>query len=204
MLISTEVTWNERAAETAKNWSRKCQPQRFPREERKVDGILCGETRLRATYPSSWSDVIDTWNQKASNFEYGVGAINPRKNIYFYTQIIWHDSHQIGCALVYCGSNEYRFSYACIYCPVGNLAEEVATPYKKGPSCGDCPDTCEDKLCTQSCKYFDNLADCNLLLNMFSCENNIILNLCKATCKATKPFGNKLKSAVLKWELNLF
>ncbi|XP_062974592.1 cysteine-rich venom protein-like, partial [Elgaria multicarinata webbii] len=178
-----KMTWSERAAETAEIWIRKCQPKRFPRDERMVDGILCGETRMQATYTLSWSEVINTWNKKASNFQYGVGAINTNINIYFYTQMIWYNSHKVGCSLAFCNDNKYEFVYVCLYCPVGNIAEKVATPYKEGPSCEDCPHSCENKLCTQPCEYYDENVYCEQMIRLFACEHKVMQDMCKATCR---------------------
>uniref|UniRef100_A0A803STX7 SCP domain-containing protein n=1 Tax=Anolis carolinensis TaxID=28377 RepID=A0A803STX7_ANOCA len=144
-----KMKWSDKAADNAKIWARKCIARAAPQEERFVDGVLCGDNRVRSTYSTSWLEVIDLWNQKSSNFKYGVGAIDPRRDIYGYTQMIWHNSYLIGCTVAFCPAEEYKFLYVCRFCPAGNSIEEIATPYKEGPPCGDCLDNCEDGLCSK-------------------------------------------------------
>ncbi|KAH0621815.1 hypothetical protein JD844_023453 [Phrynosoma platyrhinos] len=143
-----KMKWSHKAANNAKEWARKCIAKAPPQKERTIDGVLCGDSRVRATYSTSWSDVIDLWNRKSSNFKYGTGAIDPKKDVYGYTQMIWYNSYRVGCTVAYCDSEEeYKFFYICRFCPAGNIVEYIATPYKEGPPCGDCPNDCEDKLC---------------------------------------------------------
>ncbi|KAJ7345721.1 hypothetical protein JRQ81_001671 [Phrynocephalus forsythii] len=178
-----KMVWNENAAENAGKWARKCRTTASPKEERTVDGVLCGDTRLQTTYPTSWSDIIDLWNRKASNFKYGSGAIDPRKDIYTYTQIIWHNSNQVGCTMAFCPENEYNFLYICRYCPAGNYVDEISTPYKEGLPCADCPKHCENNLCTRTCGFIDSSAACKSILTMYTCESEYIQQICAATCK---------------------
>ncbi|XP_003215375.2 cysteine-rich venom protein piscivorin isoform X1 [Anolis carolinensis] len=178
-----KMKWSDKAADNAKIWARKCIARAAPQEERFVDGVLCGDNRVRSTYSTSWLEVIDLWNQKSSNFKYGVGAIDPRRDIYGYTQMIWHNSYLIGCTVAFCPAEEYKFLYVCRFCPAGNSIEEIATPYKEGPPCGDCLDNCEDGLCTQTCEYMDAREDCKTMVLMFPCENVYIQQVCAGTCK---------------------
>ncbi|XP_053128425.1 serotriflin-like [Hemicordylus capensis] len=178
-------TWSEEAAKGAETWVRKCTGRRSPQKGRIVDGKYCGEGTLQATYPSTWSEVIETWYSKRSNFQYGIGPVNPKKDIYSYTQLIWYNSHEIGCALAYCPENSYAFFYVCRYCPAGNIQGEVLTPYKAGPPCEDCPNHCEDKLCTNPCRYVDNAWGCKELKKMFSCKEATMVTECQATCECS-------------------
>ncbi|XP_066478425.1 cysteine-rich venom protein 2-like [Tiliqua scincoides] len=144
-----KMEWSEKASESARKWAVKCIASSSPREERIVDGVACGESTLKSTYPLSWIEVITKWFSKASNFRYGYGAVNPRKDFYSYTQLIWYNTHEVGCGLAYCPQNEYTYFYICRYCPAGNVRGEELTPYRKGPPCGDCPSNCEDRLCSK-------------------------------------------------------
>ncbi|KAJ6659615.1 hypothetical protein lerEdw1_018584, partial [Lerista edwardsae] len=82
--------------------------------------VLCGEARVQSSHGVRWSEIIDLWLAKKSNFQYGVGAIDPTKDIFGYTQLIWYNTHQIGCAVAYCAEKEedYPFFYVCRTCPV--------------------------------------------------------------------------------------
>ncbi|XP_054826605.1 cysteine-rich venom protein triflin-like [Eublepharis macularius] len=147
-----------------------------------VGYTFCGEVVFQANYISSWSEVIDYWNEKKSNFKYGVGAVDQELNIYPYTQLIWYNSYRVGCAATYCANSTKPYFYVCQYCPAGNMQEQLAKPYKKGRICGDCPNNCEKKLCTNPCKYADVARDCKKMKKLFSCKNSMLKKSCRATC----------------------
>ncbi|XP_053128797.1 cysteine-rich venom protein 2-like [Hemicordylus capensis] len=142
-----KMSWSEEASETAKKWAGNCQLRQSPVEERTINGSVCGESISQAAIPKSWEEIIAKWHSTVSHFKYGIGATDPKKNIYTYTQIVWYRSHQIGCAVAYCAQSTFPFVYICHYCPGGNIMGESKTPYKEGPPCGDCLNDCEDKLC---------------------------------------------------------
>uniref|UniRef100_A0A8D0BG46 Cysteine rich secretory protein 3 n=1 Tax=Salvator merianae TaxID=96440 RepID=A0A8D0BG46_SALMN len=177
-----EMKWSEEAAENARKWAEQCQFRSSSVHERIVNGIKCGETLSQAMVANSWSDIIETWATKKSDFKYGIGLINPKKNIYTYTQLIWYSSYLMGCALAYCPKNNVPYIYACHYCPVGNIVRKLSKPYKSGPSCGRCPDSCEDKLCTNPCRYVDKITGCKTLKVMAKCDGDFLKKNCQATC----------------------
>ncbi|XP_077172197.1 serotriflin-like isoform X2 [Paroedura picta] len=177
-----KMVWNKSIADNAKKWADNCSLTVSPNEMRTIDGVLCGENVFMASYPSSWSNAIQEWHDAGSNFEYGVGAIDPKKSIYGYTQIVWYNSYQVGCAVAYCPHVSFPYFYVCQYCPAGNIVSQLVTPYKKGPSCGDCPNNCENKLCTNPCKHVDVFPHCQQLLQLFSCTEKVMTGNCLATC----------------------
>ncbi|XP_053140140.1 cysteine-rich venom protein piscivorin-like [Hemicordylus capensis] len=177
-----KMTWSDNAAESAKKWAGKCKEKASPVLERIVGATFCGEARLQANYLAPWSEVIETWHRKKSNFKYGVGAIDPKKDIYGYTQLIWYNSKEIGCSVAHCPESSFAFFYVCRYCPAGNILEIIEKPYKEGPPCGDCPNDCEDKLCTNACYLKDKRKDCRSLLNLFACDQPWVSKECQATC----------------------
>ncbi|KAJ7345686.1 hypothetical protein JRQ81_001636 [Phrynocephalus forsythii] len=179
-----KMSWNEEAAASAKAWAQQCVGKISPMKERTVDGLLCGESLSQATFSRSWSDVIRTWNSSSAMFEYGKEKeYKEQMRSFAYTQMIWYSSHMIGCSFAYCQENEYPYIYICRYCPVGNILETITTPYKSGPSCGDCPQNCEDKLCTNPCKYRDNHLNCANRIKEYGCEQDWVHKGCKASCE---------------------
>ncbi|KAJ7345697.1 hypothetical protein JRQ81_001647, partial [Phrynocephalus forsythii] len=143
-----KMTWDPKASETAKQWASQCEEDISPPEERVVDGIYCGENVYQSTVPTSWGQIIEHWASKSSNFRYGTGPINNNTNESdLYTQLIWYNSHRVGCGAAICQKESIPFRYICHYCPAGNIKYLWRTPYKAGQPCGACPDSCEDKLC---------------------------------------------------------
>ncbi|XP_054830310.1 serotriflin-like [Eublepharis macularius] len=177
-----KMTWNEKIAESAKRWANQCKLAISPNNLRSINGIFCGENIFYANYASSWSDVIKMWYKGGSNFKYGVGAIDTKKSIAGFTQIIWYNSREVGCAVAHCPDTKYPFFYVCQYCPAGNIVNLMPKPYKEGKSCGDCPNNCEDKLCTNPCKHADHITNCVQLKQLFSCNEKLLTEKCQATC----------------------
>uniref|UniRef100_A0A8D0BN19 Cysteine rich secretory protein 3 n=1 Tax=Salvator merianae TaxID=96440 RepID=A0A8D0BN19_SALMN len=175
-----KMEWSEKASQTAQESARRCEAAISPSELRKIDGMLCGENLLTTTFPSSWTRVIQEWKNKASSFRYGLRPINYDSDAY--TQLIWYSSYLMGCALAYCPKNNVPYIYACHYCPVGNIVRKLSKPYKSGPSCGRCPDSCEDKLCTNPCRYVDKITGCKTLKVMAKCDGDFLKKNCQATC----------------------
>ncbi|XP_071404243.1 cysteine-rich venom protein-like [Pithys albifrons albifrons] len=180
-----KMVWSEKAAKSAQKWANKCEMRISPREYRVLNGITCGENVLVSSFPKTWAETIQTWYSQSSNFRYGYGAIAKDVNIESYTQLIWYNSYLMGCAVSYCPTNSYKYFYVCQYCPAGNIITQIATPYKSGPKCADCPHHCDKGLCTNPCKYHDTLANCKNLKSLFGCSHSLVKQKCPATCKCT-------------------
>ncbi|CAL8392331.1 unnamed protein product [Arctogadus glacialis] len=69
----------------------------------------------------------------------------------------------------------------CVYCPAGNYG--FAVPYNSGPTCGDCPNDCDDKLCTNPCPHTDQYSNCADLAQQWGCGHTQVASSCPATCK---------------------
>ncbi|XP_060113400.1 cysteine-rich venom protein piscivorin-like [Heteronotia binoei] len=181
-----KVVWDEAVGERARQWVNQCKQEMSPKDSREGNGTICGEIIFQANYINSWTEVIKFWNGKKANFKYGVGKIDPGVNIYPYTQLIWYNSYRVGCAAAYCPNTKFPYFYICQYCPAGNFDPDLAKPYKKGPACGDCPNNCEKKLCTNPCKYSDASRDCKRKKRMFTCQNPALREECRGTCSCKK------------------
>ncbi|XP_048106562.1 cysteine-rich venom protein Cau1-like isoform X2 [Alosa alosa] len=142
----------------------------------------CGENLYMASFKNSWSNAIQSWYDEVKDFKYGVGSINGRI-VGHYTQIVWNRSDQLGCAMAHCPNSKYKYFYVCHYCPPGN--SQMTHPYKSGPSCGDCPNACENKLCTNPCPYVDQYSNCPELKQQWGCDNKDVASWCPASCKCT-------------------
>nr|XP_060641625.1 cysteine-rich secretory protein 3-like [Anolis sagrei ordinatus] len=177
-----KMLWNEKAEMTARSWASKCQPVSSSKEDRRVDGIICGETVLQTNHAMLWSDVIESFASEQTYFQYGVGTTDQAHNVYSYTQIIWHNSNQVGCSLAFCPENNGIFVYVCHYCPGGNIVEQLNTPYKAGPPCANCDGKCEDNLCNSACPYADAYDYCDDLIESFSCSQKFVQEKCKGSC----------------------
>ncbi|NXK71933.1 CRIS2 protein, partial [Amazona guildingii] len=179
-----KMEWNAPAAKNAQNWANKCTLTHSPASMRKTS-VQCGENLFMSTGPFSWSDVIQSWYNEEENFEYGIGAKTQGAVIGHYTQLIWYNSYQVGCAVAYCPMNPFNYFYVCQYCPPGNNAMQIATPYRSGPKCAECPGHCDRGLCTNPCKYQDFFGNCRNLKMLFTCNHSLVKAKCPATCGCT-------------------
>ncbi|KAG6934172.1 serotriflin-like [Chelydra serpentina] len=180
-----KMVWNPEAANNAQRWADQCKMSISPRNERAINGVSCGENILQATYPLPWSDAIQQWYKQVANFKFGTGAIRDNAPIAGYTQVVWYRSYQIGCGIAYCPQNKFQYFYVCQYCPAGNDVEDISKPYKQGPSCGDCPNACDQGLCTNPCKHVDRYTNCATLKELFSCDRSMVKENCSASCRCT-------------------
>nr|Q2XXQ5.1 RecName: Full=Cysteine-rich venom protein DIS2; Short=CRVP; AltName: Full=Cysteine-rich secretory protein DIS2; Short=CRISP-DIS2; Flags: Precursor [Dispholidus typus]AAZ75596.1 CRISP-DIS2 [Dispholidus typus] len=176
------MEWYSEAASNAERWAYRCILDHSPKTSRILNGIKCGENIYMSSIPMTWIDIIKLWHDEYKNFIYGVGANPPGSVIGHYTQIVWYKSYRVGCAASYCPSSSYNYFYVCQYCPAGNFAGLTATPYKSGPTCGDCPSACDNGLCTNPCSREDVFMNCKSLVAQSNCQDDYIRKNCPATC----------------------
>ncbi|XP_053917584.1 cysteine-rich venom protein piscivorin [Cuculus canorus] len=143
-----KMKWSPQAAKNAQMWVNKCTLSHSPANMRKTT-VQCGENLFMSSAPFSWPDVVQAWYDEEKDFEYGIGAKTPGAVIGHFTQVVWHSSYEVGCAVAFCPNSRYKVFYVCQYCPAGNIVGSIPTPYKKGTPCGDCPSACDNGLCTK-------------------------------------------------------
>ncbi|XP_029352836.1 serotriflin-like [Echeneis naucrates] len=177
-----KMSWNKEAAANAQRWAKTCSMKHSPESSRKISTSGCGENLYMASYKNTWANAIQSWYDEVKDWRYGMGSINGGVVGHF-TQLVWYRSNQIGCALAHCPNSKYKYFYVCHYCPPGNY--QYARPYKSGPSCADCPNACDNKLCTNPCPYADQYSNCPDLKQQWGCSNKDVASWCPASCKCT-------------------
>ncbi|XP_022063096.2 cysteine-rich venom protein TEL1 [Acanthochromis polyacanthus] len=139
-----KTSWNKEAAANTQKWANTCSMNHSPASSREISTGDCGENLYMSSNKNTWSSAIQRWYDEVQDWRYGVGSVNGGVVGHF-TQIVWNKSKQIGCAMAHCPNSKYKYFYVCHYCPPGNY--NYTNPYKSGPSCGDCPNACDNKLC---------------------------------------------------------
>ncbi|KAG7508667.1 cysteine-rich venom protein-like [Solea senegalensis] len=177
-----KMNWNNEAANNAQRWANGCSMNHSPDSHRVISTSGCGENLYMSSVKNSWSSAIQSWYDEVKDWRYGYGSINGRVVGHF-TQIVWYRSNQIGCAMAYCPNSRYKYFYVCHYCPPGNY--QYTHPYKQGRSCADCPNACDNKLCTNPCPYSDKYSNCPDLKKQHGCNNSNVASWCPASCKCT-------------------
>ncbi|KAM9354959.1 cysteine-rich secretory protein 3-like [Pholidichthys leucotaenia] len=154
-----KMSWNCEAAANAQQWASSCSMRHSSASDRESSTSGCGENLYLSSYKNTWSNAIQAWGDEVKDFAYGVGFVTDgvvghytsssfRFDWWLATSIVWYRSNQIGCAMAYCPNSVYKYFYVCHYCPPCGTYQ-LARPYNKGPSCGDCPGVCDNKLCTK-------------------------------------------------------
>ncbi|XP_008311260.2 cysteine-rich venom protein TEL1 isoform X1 [Cynoglossus semilaevis] len=184
-----KMSWNKEAEANAQRWANTCFMNHSLDSSREISTSGCGENLYMASSKNTWNDAIQSWYNEVKDWRYGVGSVNGQIVGHF-TQIVWYRSNQIGCAMAYCPNSKYRYFYVCHYCPPGN--EQFARPYKSGPTCADCPNACENKLCTNPCPYSDMYSNCPDMKEQIGCGNSQVASWCPASWRPTIWFLSRL------------
>ncbi|XP_051008537.1 cysteine-rich secretory protein 1 [Acomys russatus] len=179
-----KMKWSPTAAENARTVARYCDPSESDPLDRRIDNTFCGENMNLENYPTSWSKVIEVWYNESKYFKYGEWpSTDDDFETEHYTQMVWASSYLIGCDVALCRRQKAAmYLYVCHYCHEGNNQYSLNMPYKEGSPCRDCPNHCEDGLCTNPCLHYDELKNCDKLVTRFGCSNPTVQEFCKASC----------------------
>ncbi|XP_061097490.1 cysteine-rich venom protein [Conger conger] len=175
-----KIEWNTEAAAHADSWAKGCSMGHSTHNKRIISTSACGENIYLSSEPDSWSSALSSWHSEVNGYKYGVGQVG-KAPVGHYTQMVWYRSNQVGCAVAHCPDSKFQYFYVCQYCPPGNFVH--TNPYTEGPSCGQCPDNCDNNLCTNPCPFLDKYANCGGLKNRYGCGNKFIATWCPASCQ---------------------
>lgn len=125
------VVWSDKLASYAQAWANELAKQGCAFEHRPRDGKwkqIYGENLYMIGGGSAKpKDVVDSWASEQKDFDFK--TLECKGEWYVcghYTQIIWENSTEIGCAFVKCNGQEI---WVCNYNPPGNYNGQK--PYKK-------------------------------------------------------------------------
>ncbi|XP_077411444.1 uncharacterized protein LOC144041263 isoform X2 [Vanacampus margaritifer] len=112
-----------------------------------------GENLYAGTGPLDLRMALEKWFLEHLNYDFHNNSCDDDKMCGHYTQMVWSDTHRVGCAAHLCNNMEglvlEKISFlVCNYYPAGNYEDEH--PYAEGDSCSQCPEklqTCENNLC---------------------------------------------------------
>ncbi|KAM6924442.1 peptidase inhibitor 16-like [Xenentodon cancila] len=112
-----------------------------------------GENLFAINGPLDLTKAMEKWFLEHLDYNYNNNSCEEDKMCGHYTQMVWADTHRVGCAFHHCNTMEgldwERVSFlVCNYYPAGNYEDE--RPYVEGESCSRCPDNfqnCFNNLC---------------------------------------------------------
>ncbi|XP_037540507.1 peptidase inhibitor 16, partial [Nematolebias whitei] len=113
-----------------------------------------GENLYAGTGPLDFAQAVEKWFMEHLDYDFQNNTCDEVKMCGHYTQMVWADTHRVGCAFHLCDKMdgldwEDRTSFlVCNYFPAGNY--EGVRPYVEGDWCSRCPENlqkCENNLC---------------------------------------------------------
>ncbi|XP_075993544.1 glioma pathogenesis-related protein 1 [Genypterus blacodes] len=141
------LKWDASLKMIAEGYAAKCHWSHNPELEETGENLFAG------TGPLDLRVALEQWFMEYLNYDYHNNSCHDDKMCGHYTQMVWADTHRVGCAFHLCSTMEGldwgRASFlVCNYYPAGNYEDEK--PYQEGDSCSRCPENlqkCENKLC---------------------------------------------------------
>uniref|UniRef100_A0A224X3L0 CAP protein n=1 Tax=Megacormus gertschi TaxID=1843536 RepID=A0A224X3L0_9SCOR len=145
------MAWDNELARIAQMWADQCTDGHDKLRDTEKESV--GQNvALRWTYSHKdpimkdrpdWSHSIDLWAREYGQFGFHSGHISPfvfNHDVGHYTQMIWADTHKIGCGFAYYKHPQrgYTKIYVCNYSPGGNIIQ--GTMYKISPKGATCVD----------------------------------------------------------------
>ncbi|XP_064865813.1 cysteine-rich venom protein [Oncorhynchus nerka] len=175
-----KMNWSEEAAASAQAWVDTCSMAHGPPSSRMLGDYEMGENLFMSSASKNWTQIVTAWHSEVIDYSYPNGSING-KSIGHYTQVVWNSSYKVGCGVALCPGSVYF--YGCQYYRAGNY--RGVAPYKEGATCADCPNSCENKLCTNPCPYINKYVNCAALKKQAGCSNPLVYAWCPALCLCT-------------------
>ena len=129
------LKWSAALADTARKWAAGCQYQHNAGRNKTKGFTYVGENLFATTASYGvklLSDAVAAWSSEKKDFTYG--PLSPSNYMFaaHYTQVIWSDTTEVGCAYAKCAPPAPSFlkTYVvCNYGPAGNWMGMA--PYKK-------------------------------------------------------------------------
>ncbi|KAE8292702.1 Peptidase inhibitor 16 [Larimichthys crocea] len=102
-----------------------------------------GENLFAGTGPLDLRVAMEKWFLERQDYDFANNSCDEDKMCGHYTQMVWADTHRVGCAFHLCSSmvglGWERVSFlVCNYYPAGNY--EDVRPYVEGDWCSRCPE----------------------------------------------------------------
>ena len=131
----SNLSWSNQLAKFSQQWANhlkstnNCQMRHRPHHGQYKTNY--GENLLWAS-PLKWSDghievqkftstmVVDDWASEVDYYDYPSNRCHSNKQCGHYTQIVWRDTRQVGCARAICSDSSQV--WVCSYDPPGNWA----------------------------------------------------------------------------------
>ena len=119
------MTWSSELAATAAAWVAQCRDTEAPsglvdHNDGRSQGhpYYVGENIFASSGGATAQAAVSSWASEAADYDYASGQCNGVCG--HYTQIVWRDSVEVGCALGTCSGLRFSSTIVCNYGPGGN------------------------------------------------------------------------------------
>jgi len=133
------LSWSDDLAHYAKQWTnylatqKNCSMLHRPNEAASPFRQIYGENLFWASPMThangaiqqqaiTSQDVVTAWAEEAAYYDYQTNQCQPGEDCGHFTQMVWHESRQMGCAMAICPDKSQI--WACNYYPRGNYIGE--------------------------------------------------------------------------------
>lgn len=82
-----------------------------------------GENLFWTSATSDGQEVVDAWVSEIQFYDYETDTCEPGEMCGHYTQVVWHDTQAVGCAVRTCAQGQGEI-WMCTYDPAGNTVGE--------------------------------------------------------------------------------
>jgi len=154
-----ELVWDEELERIAQRWVDQCTPG-HDSIRTKLDSSNVGQNAFQATTSQQLDKpalndglpaIAQSWYDEVTQKGFSSSNINPfvyNSNTGHYTQVVWAETHQVGCASIYYKEGQsYQSLVVCNYSVAGNGGG--GSMYTQGTACSACPagTICNNSLC---------------------------------------------------------
>jgi len=162
-----KLVWNDELETIAQRWADQCPTSTNPHDDvrNKLDDTPVGQNVYFASSSAKVPDAdvlatmaapVQAWYDEVTTPGFTSTNINPFvfvATVGHYTQVVWADTDELGCGLVYYEDSGFRTVLVCNYATAGNVVS--GSMYTEGVACADCPAThavcsATDGLCSTS------------------------------------------------------
>lgn len=124
------LTWDDSLAASASAWANQC-------KDSDGDGLIdhnpdrsngqpyyVGENIFASSGSATAGGAVKGWADEASHYHYDTNTCDDKAVCGHYTQLVWRDTLQLGCAIAFCSGLTYSSVIVCDYGPGGNVNNE--------------------------------------------------------------------------------
>lgn len=123
------MVWNTQLEDLARSHAEQCI---WEHNADRSDGFseYIGENLFAATYEATAIQAVNSWAEEVDFYDYTENSCDDGEMCGHYTQIVWRDTTDVGCAMAYCSNLENTswtssaYLVVCNYSPGGNYIGE--------------------------------------------------------------------------------